>query len=95
MRRRRVHAAQLFSTRCQSHQRGYDLHDVLLTPRNWSRVKRGGSLKIRSSGMSECGPQWEYWYFFCRPDGDLVIAFGDDGSTGFIGSVNDAIIEDD
>src|SRR4051794_17886911 len=29
---------------------GYDLHEIILTPRNWSRIKRGGKLKIRSIG---------------------------------------------
>jgi hypothetical protein len=42
---------------------GYDVDKVILTPRNWSRVKRNGSLRIRSPGFSEEGFQWEYWNF--------------------------------
>ena len=42
---------------------GNDRHEIVLTRRNWSGVKRGGKLKIRSRGYSEEGPQWEYWSF--------------------------------
>ena len=73
---------------------GYDLHEVVLTARNWSRVKRGGSLSIRSAGYSECGPQWEYWNFAGGLDGDLVVEYGSDGGTGFIGTLSDAMIEE-
>ena len=73
---------------------GYDIHEVILTPRNWSRVKRGGSLRMRSPGYSEEGFQWEYWNFAGGLDGDLVVEYGDDGGTGFIGKLSDATIEE-
>jgi hypothetical protein len=72
---------------------GYDIHDVILTPRNWSRVKRGGSLKIRSRGHSEDAFQWEYWNFGGGLDGNLVVEYSG-GGTGFIGQLSDAMIEE-
>jgi hypothetical protein len=75
-------------------QWGYDSHDVVLTPRNWTRVKRGKALRIRSPGFSEEGFQWEYWNFAGGLDGDLVVEYGDDGGTGFIGKLDDATIEE-
>lgn len=71
-----------------------DNHEVILTPRNWSRVKRGGSLRVRSPGFSEDGFQWEYWIFAGGLDGDLVVEYGKDGGTGFIGKLHDAMIEE-
>jgi hypothetical protein len=38
---------------------GNDNHEIVLTPRNWSGVKRGSKLKIRSRGFYEGHPQWE------------------------------------
>jgi hypothetical protein len=72
---------------------GYDVHDVLLTPRNWSRVIRGRSLTIRTPGFSEEGLQWEYWDFAGGLGGDLVVRYGDDGGEGFVGKLRDARIE--
>jgi hypothetical protein len=71
-----------------------DRHEIVLTPRNWSRVKRGGKLKIRSRGFSEDGPQWEYWTFAGGLDGDLLVEYGEDGGVGFTGKLHDAIIEE-
>jgi hypothetical protein len=73
---------------------GYNLHDVILTPRNWSRVKRGVALRIRAAGYSEEGFQWEYWSFAGGLDGDLIVTYGKDGGTGFIGKLRDATIEE-
>jgi hypothetical protein len=73
---------------------GYDIHDVILTPRNWSRVKRGGSLRIRWHGYSEEGFQWEYWSFSGGLDGDLIVDYGNDGGRGFAGKLRDAKIEE-
>jgi hypothetical protein len=73
---------------------GYDLHDIILTPRNWSRVKRGFSLRIRSPGFSEDGFQWEYWSFSGGLNGNLIVEYGNDGGTGFVGKISDASIEE-
>ena len=73
---------------------GYDTHEVVLTPRNWSRVKRGRGLRIRTRGYSEEGFQWEYWNFGGGLDGDLVVEYGDDGGQGFVGKLRDASIEE-
>jgi hypothetical protein len=69
------------------------IHEVILTPRNWSLVKKGGALRIRSPGYSEEGRQWEYWNFSGGLDGDLVVEYGY-GGKGFIGSLNDALVEE-
>jgi hypothetical protein len=73
---------------------GLDNHEVILTPRNWSRVKKGGSLKIRSRGFSEDGFQWEYWYFAGGMDGELIVEYGRDGGQGFVGKLRDAAIQE-
>ena len=73
---------------------GYDIHEVILTARNWARVKRGGSLRIRSPGYSEEGSQWEYWNFAGGLDGDLIVEYGNDGGQGFVGKLRDATIEE-
>jgi hypothetical protein len=72
---------------------GNDLHEIVLTPRNWSRVKRGGKLTIRSRGFSEEGPQWEYWTFAGGLDGRLLVEYGEDAGVGFDGKLHDAMIE--
>ena len=73
---------------------GYDIHEIILTSRNWSRVKRDGSLRIRSRGFSEEGFQWEYWKFAGGLDGDLIVEYGNDGGQGFVGKLRDATIEE-
>ena len=73
---------------------GYDLHDITLTPRNWSRVKRGKPLRIRERGVYEGVFQWEYWNFEGGLDGDLLVQYGDDGGVGFVGKLRDAYIEE-
>ncbi len=73
---------------------GYLDHEIILTPRNWTRVKRGGALRIRSPGYSEEGFQWNYWSFAGGLDGDLIVEYGEDGGTGFIGKLRDASIEE-
>jgi hypothetical protein len=73
---------------------GNDLHEIVLTPRNWSRIKQGGKLRIRSRGFSEDGFQWEYWDFAGGIDGDLVVEYGKGGGVGFDGKLRDATIEE-
>jgi hypothetical protein len=73
---------------------GYDVHEVTLTPRNWSRVKRGHNLRIRSVGYYEGASQWEYWNFGGGLNGELIVEYGNDGGQGFIGRLSDAMIEE-
>lgn len=73
---------------------GYDNHEIVLTPRNWSRIKQGGKLKIRSRGFYEGASQWEYWSFAGGLDGDLLVEYGEDGGVGFVGKLRDATIEE-
>ena len=73
---------------------GYDIHTITLTPRNWSKVKRGNRLRIRAPGFSEEGFQWEYWSFSGGVQGDLIVEYGSNGGTGFIGKLSDAEIEE-
>jgi len=73
---------------------GYDLHEIVVSPRNWSRIKRGDKLRLRSRGYSECGAQWEYWSFEGGLEGRLLVEYGEDGGTGFDGLLKDADIEE-
>jgi hypothetical protein len=74
---------------------GYDQHEITLTPRNWSQIKRGRKLKIRSRGFYEGGPQWEYWSFAGGLDGALLVEYGTGLNQGvsFDGKLPDATIE--
>jgi hypothetical protein len=73
---------------------GYDTHVVRLTARNWAKVKNGHSLRIRSSGFSAEGFQWEYWNFSGGLDGNLVVEYGRGGGVGFTGRLTEATIEE-
>jgi hypothetical protein len=73
---------------------GYDNHEVVLAPRNWSQIKRGRKLKIRSRGFYEGAPQWEYWSFDRGLNGDLLVEYREDGGVGFSGKLRDAMIEE-
>ncbi len=73
---------------------GNDRHEVVLTPRNWAHVKRGGKLRIRSRGFSEEGFQWEYWNFSGGLEGGLIVEYGEDGGQGYVGKLHDASIEE-
>lgn len=72
---------------------GYKVHEVILTPRNWSRVKAGRHFRIRARGYSEDGFQWEYWTFSGGLHGELLVEYGD-GGVGFGGKLRDATIEE-
>jgi hypothetical protein len=74
---------------------GYATHEVVLSPSDWSLVKRGGALQIKSRGFNdEGGFQWEYWSFSGGLEGDLIVEYGDEGGTGFNGTLDDAMIEE-
>jgi hypothetical protein len=73
---------------------GSDLHEIVVSPRNWARIKRGAKLRLRASGYSECGSQWEYWNFEGGLEGKLVVEYGEDSGTGFDGLLKDADIEE-
>jgi hypothetical protein len=71
---------------------GNDDHEIILTARDWTRVKRGGELSRRARGFSEEGFQWEYWHFAGGMDGKLNVYYGSDGGHGFDGKLADATI---
>lgn len=72
---------------------GYELHEITLTPRNWSRVKRGLPLSIRGKGYWYEGEFfWDYWTFSGGLDGELLVTYGSDSGIGFDGSLNAAEI---
>ena len=75
---------------------GYDQHEIILTPRNWSQIKRGRKLKIRSRGFYEGRSQREYWSFAGGLDGDLLVEYGEglNQGVGFDGMLHDATIEE-
>ncbi len=42
---------------------GNDLHEIVVSPRNWARIKRGAKLRLRASGYSDKDFQMEYRSF--------------------------------
>ena len=74
---------------------GYESHSIVLIPRNWSRVKNGKSLSIRGKGYPYEGEFfWDYWHFDGGLTGELIVTYGNDGGTGFIGNLSDSMIEE-
>jgi hypothetical protein len=74
---------------------GYELHSLPLTPRNWSRIKRGRPLTIRGKGYYyDAEFFWDYWSFGGGLDGSLRVEYGDDAGVGFEGSLSDAMIQE-
>ena len=74
---------------------GYDLHSIILTPKNWAKIKSGKSLSIRGKGYwyeGECF--WDRWSFGGGLGGSLEVTYGDDGGVGFTGMLSDAIVEE-
>jgi hypothetical protein len=71
--------------------RGYDVEVVLrLTPRNWSRVRRGLPLRIRGRGYRyEAEFYWDYWIFSGAPDYAVRVEYGEDAAVGFDGKLSD------
>jgi hypothetical protein len=64
-----------------------------LTPRNWSRLQRGQSLRIRGKGYIYEGEFfWDYWTFTGGVAGDLSVEYGEDAGVGFVGKFTDAKI---
>ena len=74
---------------------GYELHSITLTPKNWARVKSGKPLRLRGKGYRYDGEFfWDYWWFAGGLEGHLVVTYGQDGGTGFGGTLSDAMIEE-
>ena len=71
---------------------GNDDHDIIMTPRDWMGVKRGGEFIRRTRGSGEDGPQWEQWCFGGGLSGSLDVYYGNDGGHGFSGKLSDATI---
>jgi hypothetical protein len=70
-------------------------HTIVLTPRNWRRVKSGQPLDIRGKGYVYDGDFfWDYWRFGGGLEGTLVVDYGEDGGQGFVGNLHDAKIEE-
>ena len=58
------------------------LAEIILTPRNWSRVKNGKELNIRGKGIYIDGEKyWDYWSFNSQNKESLVIFY--EGMGGF------------
>lgn len=74
---------------------GYELHSLTLSPGQWASVLAGEALSVVGAGYHYEGQHFQdYWHFGGGLDGDLTVEYGDDGGTGFIGSLDDAIIEE-
>lgn len=71
---------------------GGDPHSIVLTPKNWRRVKSGKPLAIRGKGYRYDGEWfWDYWRFN-GPTFELVVDYGEDGACGYNGSLSGAVI---
>jgi hypothetical protein len=55
--------------------------------------KKRRSIEDQIARLFGRGTPWEYWNFSGGLDGDLVVEYRY-GGTGFIGSLNDAIVEE-
>ncbi len=74
---------------------GYECHSIILTPRNWSKVKKGKPLSIRGKGYYYEGEFfWDYWTFAGGLDGILNVSYGNDGGGGWEGKLSDATINE-
>jgi hypothetical protein len=72
---------------------GYELHELTLKPKQWAKVMAGEGLSVDGPGYGYEG-EWfqDYWTFDSGLDGDLVVSYGDDGGTGWIGKLSSASI---
>jgi hypothetical protein len=74
---------------------GYELHSITLTSKNWAKVKSGKALRLRGKGYRYEGEFfWDYWSFGGGLDETLLVEYGDDGGTGFDGTLRDATIKE-
>lgn len=78
---------------------GYEIHQLVLTPKNWTRVKSGHALTIRGKGYYyDAQFYWDHWNFGGGLDGALSVEYDRPGSfdpgDGFIGNLSDAMIEE-
>jgi len=72
----------------------YELHDITLIPRNWSKVKNGKALSIRGKGYYYDGVFfWDYWFFSGGLSGELIVTYNGDG-VGYEGALCDADINE-
>lgn len=73
---------------------GYEHHSLALSRKDWDLIKAGQSLRIRGDGYYYEGDFfWDYWFFGGGLDGILQVDYGEDGATGFVGKLRDALIE--
>jgi hypothetical protein len=74
---------------------GYGPHTLRLSVRDWHLVRSGASIKIQGEGYYYEGEFFQdYWYFSSGLNGPLVVEYGKDGGTGFVGRLSDAEIEE-
>ncbi len=74
---------------------GYEPHSLKLSARDWRLIKSGKSMKIRGEGYHHEGDFfWDYWDFSGGLNGSLIVEYGEDGGTGFVGKLSDAAIEE-
>jgi len=72
-----------------------DWHSIVLTPRNWAKVKAGAALWIRGRGYRYEGEFfWDKWQFGGGLDGKLIVWYGDGGGQGFVGKLRDTEIRE-
>jgi hypothetical protein len=74
---------------------GYEIHSIVLIPRNWTKVKARKPLTIRRKGYDYEGQFfWDYWVFGGGLDGSLEVCYSDLITFGFTGDLSDADISE-
>jgi len=74
---------------------GYEMHEIILSPTDWANVLSGESLGIKGPGYYYENVFFQdYWGFGGGMDGRLEVTYGDDGGTGFIGTLRSAVVRE-
>lgn len=74
---------------------GYECHSIRLSPAQWFKVRTFKPLNIAGPGYYYEGDFFQdYWSFWSPGPHELVVTYGDDGGTGFNGSLTGAQIEE-
>jgi hypothetical protein len=72
-----------------------DWKSIVLNPKEWAEVLAGNPYSIRGRGFYYEGEKFhDGWFFNGSMTGELIVTYGDDGGTGFIGKLEDADIEE-
>ncbi|MES1976712.1 MAG: hypothetical protein V4451_01665 [Pseudomonadota bacterium] len=72
---------------------GYEVHSLELPIERWLRVCAGKVSYARSRGYYDGTSFWNHWTFRIGQKNSLTVTYGEDGCTGYEGSIDDALLE--